>query len=213
MSLDQALDRSVCPCNRAAVLKQPAVMMGGEHDAEELEGQLPRIGLGIEVALVDAEPNRFCDRAAEFALPGGEQIADRARPIVVFGRGGKDEARAPRIVRFDRREPSREQGTQARQPAGLLGRAGKHVILKERLRALERKKLEIFLGAEVGEESALRELESRGEGAYGEAFEADAAGKADRLVEDQVPGLLAFTHLAIIIRTFVSAQIPLFSDR
>src|SRR3974390_2664892 len=100
MSLDQALDRSVCPCDRPGVLKEAAVVMGREHDSEKLEGQLPRVGLGSEVALVDGEANRLGDRAAQLALPGGKQVADGARAIVVFGRSGKDEACAAGIVRL-----------------------------------------------------------------------------------------------------------------
>ena len=43
--------------------------MRREHDPEQLEGELPGIGLRLEVPLVDREADRLGDRAAQLALP------------------------------------------------------------------------------------------------------------------------------------------------
>src|SRR6266702_613663 len=72
---DQPLERPARAVERTRIAEQPAVVMRGEHDPKQLEGELPGIGLRLELPLVDREADRLGDRAAQLALSGDEQIA------------------------------------------------------------------------------------------------------------------------------------------
>src|SRR6266545_5572468 len=123
MWFDQALERIPRSVGRARIPEQPPVVMRGEDDPEQLEGELPRVSVGIEVPFVGGETDRLGDRAAQLALPGDEQIAHSAGTIVVFGCRGEQEAPARRIVvPLDPGEPVREKGPQTRQAARLFQR-------------------------------------------------------------------------------------------
>src|SRR6266446_8772641 len=138
MCLDQALERVPRSVGRARIPEQPPVVMCGEDDPEQLEGELPGICLRLEVPLVDREADRLGDRAAQLALPGDEQIAHRAGAIVVFARRGEQEAPARRIVvPLDPGEPVREKGPQTRQAARLFQRGRQYLLEEEPLRLLE----------------------------------------------------------------------------
>src|SRR5882672_3027071 len=174
--------------------------------SSDLECELPGIGLGVEVPGVDRQAHRLGDRAAQFALAGHEQVSDRPRAVVVFHRGGEQEAAAGEIV-LQPGEPVGEQRAKTRQPARLRKRRREHFFLEQLLGLLEREDLQVFLGAEVGEEPALRKTEPRSERSDRQTLQADLARQADGLLEDHRPGLLSFAHRTIIIRTFVYDKI------
>ena len=105
----------------ARIAEQPPVMMRGEHDPKQIEGELPGIGVGFEVPLIDGEADCLGDRAAKLALASDQQIAHRAGTIVVFDGCCEDETAPPQIVAaFDRGEPVRGEGLQAWQTTGLF---------------------------------------------------------------------------------------------
>jgi len=85
MRFYQPLQGGAGALERARVAEQSEVVMGGEDNPEKLECQLPGIGVRLEMPLVDRNADRFRDRAAQFALPGHEQVAHCAGAIVILG--------------------------------------------------------------------------------------------------------------------------------
>src|SRR5258706_13860513 len=203
MRFDQPLQGGSGALERARVAEQPEVVMGGEDDPEKLEGQLPRIGVRLEMSLVDRDADRFRDRAAQFALPGHEQLAHRAGAIVILGRRCEDKT-AAREIAFHPLEPVREEGPETRQAAGLFQCGRENVLEEQRLRLPESQELQLFLGTEVSEQPALGHRRPVGERADAQSLQADLTREGDGLVEDQSARLLAFSHSHIIVRTFVT---------
>jgi len=121
MRFDQPLQSVARTLERAGIAEQPQVVMCGEDDPEELEGELPGIGLRFEMPLVDGKADRLCNRAAQLALSGNEQVAHGSGAIVILDGGGEHQAAAWQIVvAFEPREPVREQVSETRQSLGLL---------------------------------------------------------------------------------------------
>src|SRR5258706_6778074 len=105
--------------------------MRGEHDAQNLERKLPRVGIAAEVFLIDGEANRLDDGATQLALSGGECIAHSAGPVVVFRDGREDETTPRQGVRgLQPGKPVREQSREARESARLLQRGSEDLCCK-----------------------------------------------------------------------------------
>jgi hypothetical protein len=79
---DQALERGARPVERPRVGQQAAIVVRGEHDSEEVEGELPGIRVGPQVSGFDRQADRLGDCAAQLALAGNEQVSNGARSIV-----------------------------------------------------------------------------------------------------------------------------------
>lgn len=184
--------------------------MRREDDADDLEAELPGIGVRSEMRRVDCLADRLGYRPPQFTLAGDERVPDGARAIVVFAGCGKHEA-ATRLVALQPRKPIREEAAKPGQAGGLGQRRCEHCLLEEALHLLERENLKIFLGAEVREEAALRKTQTGGERAYGQALETDLARESESLIEDQrsCPG--SFAHMRMLVRTFVCVKYPAYS--
>src|SRR5258706_1008982 len=203
MRFDQPLQGGPGALERARVAEQPEVVMGGEDNPEKLEGQLPGIGVGLEMSLVDRNADRFRDRAAQFALPGHEEVAHCDGAMVI--RGCRCEHKtAAREIAVHPLEPVREDGPETRQAAGLFQSGRENLFEERRLRLLESQELQVFLGSEVSEEPALGHGQPVGKRADAQSLQADLTREGDGLVEDQTARLLAFSHSHIIVRTFVT---------
>src|SRR5580765_1765935 len=207
MRLDQALERGLGAGERASVVEQTAVVMSGEHDAEQLEAELPGVGLRLEVPRIDRKADGLGDRPAQLALAGDEHIPYRPRAVVVFDRSREHYAAPRRIFPFEPGEPVGEQGAKARQPACFLQGRQEHALLKKALRLLESENLEVFLGTEVREQAAFGESKPRGERTDAQALESDLTGEGHRLVENHAASFFSFAHPWRLARTFVFYKI------
>src|SRR3989442_9052648 len=150
MWFDQALERIPRSVGRAGIPEKPPVVMCGEDDPEQLEGELPRVRLGSEMSFVDGEADYLGDRAAQLAPPGDKQVAHGTRPIVVFEGSGEHEGAARGfVVPFDPLEPVREQRPQTGDAGRRLLRRTENGFLETQLHLLERLELQVLLRAEV----------------------------------------------------------------
>ena len=179
--------------------------MRGEDDPEQLESELPGIGVRFQVPFVDGNADRLGDGAAQLALPGDEQVAHCTGPIVIFGGGGEHETAAGEVVvAFHPREPVREKGPETRQATGVFQCGRQNLVEEQRLRPLEREQLQVLLGAAMSEEPALGHVQPFREGAYAQPLQPELTCQGHRLVEDQRARLLAFSHPHTLVRTFVN---------
>ena len=90
MRFDQPLESGPRAVERARIAEQPPVVMRGEHDPKQIEGELPGIGIGFQVALIDGKADRLGNRAAKLALAGDLQPS----PLQLCGRLGDVEGHA-----------------------------------------------------------------------------------------------------------------------
>src|SRR5262245_52241387 len=111
--------------------------MRREHHAEHLEAELPGIGLWREVSRVDRLANGLGDRAAQFTLSGGDQVANGAGTVVVFD-GRREHEAATREGPLQPVEPMREEGAKPGQPRDFAEGGLDDLLLKEPVRRLER---------------------------------------------------------------------------
>src|SRR5258705_3053188 len=102
---------------RFLVAEQAAVVVVREDDAEHLEGDLLRIGAGLEVPFLDREAHSFFAKRAAAALVGDDRVADRARPVVVFVRRRDHDAASVQARGGCPVEPALEDRVQPRQSA------------------------------------------------------------------------------------------------
>jgi len=70
------------------------VIVRDQDQAEHLEGDLRRIGVGAQVTLVDREAHRALDDGEAAALTGGYRIPDRPGAVVVLVRRREQNAAA-----------------------------------------------------------------------------------------------------------------------
>jgi len=152
---------------------------------------------------LNGAPDELCDPAAQFTLAGDEEVAYRARTVVVLDRGGEQQAAARGLrAALEPSEPVREKGLDSGKSGFVIERRAEDSVLEKRLRLPQGLELEIFFRCEMGEEAALGESESFGKGTDGEAFQPYEAREAERFVEYKRLGLFAFAHGKIIRRTF-----------
>ena len=168
--------------------------MVAEHEAVQLVGELVRVEVLPEVALVDGDARRGGERVQPVAHGLDQRVARRAGPVVQLA-GGSDEHAAARAVAPA--QPGVEEGAHARL-AARPGQRLDHDLLDELpRRLLDDLHLQGFLGAEVREQAALGQLELLGQAADGQALEPDHRGQGGGPFDDRLPGGLAFAHAAI----------------
>ena len=85
----------------------------------------------------------------------------------------------------------REQRAQARQAARLLHGRVEDLFLETRVVFADHGDLQFLARAEMGEHARLAHLGDFGQGADGQAFQADLRGQAQRRIDDGGLGLLA----------------------
>ena len=123
-----------------------------------------------------------------------EVVPLRPGAVVELDRGGDDHAAAGQVRVVGPGEPVLEDGANARLAPGRRESRADHLVLEALGRRLEDLELELVLGPEMGEESALRQPQLGRQGADRQPLEAVAARQLHRLVEDPVAGLGALTH-------------------
>ncbi len=81
------------------VAEQALRVVVGEHEAEHLEDELARVGVGAQLAAVDGHPHGLGELAREVALALDHGLAHRAGLVVVLRGGGLHRAAAAQLAR------------------------------------------------------------------------------------------------------------------
>ena len=119
-----------------------------------------------------------------------DAIADGPGAIVEFERGGGEKAAAGESFLFAVGEPIFAESAKEAEAAELRG--GAHDFFDEDVaRFVHDGALQVFFGAEVGEEAALADAQGGGELADGEALETFEGSDVDGFAEDGTAGLEA----------------------
>src|SRR6185436_7844555 len=200
---EQALEEVAGALFGSGIAQQPVGVVIAEGDGVEVESELLGIEVGAEVAGLDGDAGGLGEGGDARPVRPHEEIALRAGSVVELHRGGDEDAAAGRVLAVDPGQPALEQGADARLAAGSGESRADDLDLEALDRGLEDLELQLVLGAEVGEETALREAELGREGADGQPFQPVAAGEADCLVEDALAGLGSLAHREPMIRTVV----------
>ena len=125
-----------------------------------------------------------------FLHKGEDAIANGARAIIEFERGGREKAAAGESFLFAVRKPIIAECAKKAEAAELRG--GAHDFFDEDVTGLVHDSaLQIFFGAEVGEEAALADAQGSGELTDGEALEAFERSDIDGFAEDGAAGFEA----------------------
>jgi hypothetical protein len=169
-------------------------------------GEEHAVKLSREEIDIETSPKMSClhsktGRARQDPEPASLRLyirfARATRSIVEFG-PELDEWASPREVPVVRpHQPALEERAYARQAALRLERGpddDRHELV---YRGFDHGEVEVFLGAEVGEESALRHIHLIRQLADGDSLEAAHGRHAERTVDDPLAGLGSFAHLAI----------------
>src|SRR3954451_13338299 len=179
---------------RPGVSQQAVHVVIAQGDGEDVERELLHVEVPPEVAGLDGHAGPLGDERE--AAPVGllEEVALRSGAVVEFhGRGDQQAAAGHRRVVLPV-EPALEHGPDARlPPGGGEGRAD-HRLLEPLDGRLEHLELELVLGPEVGEQTALREPELGRQGADRQPFQAVPAGQPHGLVEDALAGFGSLPH-------------------
>ncbi len=130
--------------------EQPGIVMQRQDVAVNLEHELLRIGVGLEMSHFD----RLNDGAAHRVVPGldhGDQrIAHRARAVVEFDRAGDVDA-AGLHFHAHPLQPALHHGRQTRHAARLLDGAVKHLLLELVVIVADNRDLQLFARTEMRE--------------------------------------------------------------
>ena len=190
--VEQPRERAAGALDGAPGAEQPQRVVAGQHDAVQLVRELLRVHVPAEVSFRD---------------PGADGVGDHVQPVLL----GLHEALAHRPgwssssvesatnMHPDRpldRGHSSQCSNSARtrfSPRGAASAGLDHPVHEALDAELEHLQLQRFLGLEVGEEAALRQLELVGEHADGEGAEADPARHGGGALEDGLAGQLAFS--------------------
>src|SRR5262247_3146472 len=86
---EQRLERSQGASPGLRITEQAAVVVHDQRDAEHLERDLLGVGIGQELALIDALAHAALQRLGPGALAAGEHVTHRAGLVVEFGRAAE----------------------------------------------------------------------------------------------------------------------------
>ena len=169
-------------------------MMEAEHDSVEILRELIGVGVLSEVAFDHSLEEGNGYETEPLSLQLDQPIPHRSRAIVhLAGRRGED-ASTRQFGRPAPFQPALEERPESGLTAISLERWPDDVLDEHVRGMIEDLDLELFFGAEVGEQPTLGELEVVGQSTDGEAFEAGLTGQADGVVEDVFAGLSALGH-------------------
>src|SRR3954451_715201 len=179
---------------RPGVSQQAVHVVIAQGDGEDVERELLHVEVPPEVAGLDGHAGPLGDERE--AAPVGllEEVALRSGAVVEFhGRGDQQAAAGHRRIVLPV-EPALEHGPDARLPPGGGERRADHCLLEPLHGRLEHLELELVLGPEVGEQTALREPQLGRQGADRQPFQAVPAGQAHGLVENALAGFGSLPH-------------------
>jgi hypothetical protein len=165
-------------------------MIGG-GDRSELEHELIEVQILAELTFLDRNFGGAPQGVRKGALGLDQVVPSGTGLIVQLSRHGVEDAASRQLIL-----PSLQGAFEDRSKAGLASRLFQRGddddFDKALARLCENLKLELLLGAEVGEEAALRHAGRARERADGQLLEADLADELEGLVDD-----------LIIVRPFV----------
>ena len=177
-------------------------MMIGSGDRAKLEHELIEVQILAELTFFDRNLGSAPQCIRVVAL-GFDQIIPRGTGLVVQLSGNSVENAASGKVMVPLLHGAFEYRSKAGLASRLLQRGGDDDLDEALTRLCENLKLELLLGAEVGEEATLRHAGCARERADGQLLEADRADEFEGFVNDGLLGLFSFSHILIIVRPFV----------
>jgi hypothetical protein len=122
---------------------------------------------------------------------GDETVANRARLHVDLGQRRREEAAAGERLDLEVAEVAVDEPAQPLEPVRRIGRRLEHLRGEERARGLDGGELQLLLGAEVGEKTALTHPDRVGEPGDREPAKTLNCREPRCLVEDRSPAALA----------------------
>jgi hypothetical protein len=155
---------------RPAAVQLPTRVDGGPERVE-LERELLRIGLGVELAALDRCARVVAEQSSPARQLGGDGVAHRTGTAVHLDRRVGKEAAARERAALHIVEPAVEHRLQPRD-AGLVAllRVAYDTVDEDRGGRTNGRDLQLLLGAEVREQAALAHLELGREPADREAL-------------------------------------------
>lgn len=160
----------------------------------DLKRELLRIHRRAKVASLPGFVHGAAKREQPFLHGLNDALAHRARPAVKFERCSREETSAFKDAGFHVFQPVFAKRPQPRHPCGLGQCRANHVSDENLPRHLHRSQLQLFLGAEVGEQAALAHFELIRQAADGQALQPFHRGQIDSRAQDAFPRARSFGH-------------------
>ena len=179
------------------------MVMVREHDAVKILGELFGVRFPIKRSGLDAFPEGNTKHLEPQLLKMNQAIAHQTRTVVEFARRcDKDTATREDPIPIPG-EPVVEQRSDSGFTSGGFERGSNYPLGEALGRVIEDLDLEGFLGAKVGKEAALGEVQIVGQSPDGEPGKSNLGREFRGVSEDGSAGCLALSHRTIIARTFV----------
>ena len=174
-----------------AVLEQLVRPMRPNGDRMKLEGQARGVKLWVEVAGLLRSLYRAGDGADPFVHDRGDAVAHHSQPPIELKRSRGKKTPAFENSFFDKNQPVIKQRPEPGHTFGRGNRRARHLINKNLASHFDGGELQLFLGAKMGEESALAHAQLFGERADGKTFQTLSRGDIDSASEDGFAGAQA----------------------
>ena len=188
--VDAAQNCSFGRTESAWIAEEARTPISAHGQGLDFEGELADVHIFVDFAGGFGVASRVFEISQPLFHQAHDAIADGARAIVEFERGGGEKAAAGEGFLFAIGEPIFAEGAEERQAAKLRG--GTNDFFDEDVAGfVHYGALQIFLRAKVGEEAALADAQSGGELANGETFEAFEGSEVDCFAEDGAAGFEA----------------------
>jgi hypothetical protein len=169
--------------DRRVPLQEEGAVGAGEH-REDLERDLRRFGPSVDLPEALRVLDPLLEQAEPRALLRRDHVAQLPRMTVHLGRDRSEEAPARERATTNVVEEAQHEGAHARHACRRGQPRSHHLFLEDLLRHPDRLELQLFLGAEVGEEPALREPDVLGEGGDRQSVETFHGGEGGRGPQD-----------------------------
>ena len=169
------------------VAHELVVVVRGAAERVELERELLGIDRRVEVAGLLRLADLARQERQELAHVLGDRRAHGAvRPAVELGLDGVEEAAAAEHLRAEVLQPVDQERLQPRAAAREAARGPDHVVDEPAAGGVDRRQLQLLLGAEVREQAALAHAQLGREPADGEALEPFDGGDVGRRLQDRL---------------------------
>lgn len=129
----------------------------------KLESDLRRVGVVVDLSACSRLLGLFLKQPAPALGQFGNPIADPPGAVVKLGRDRREEAASTKHTALDVAGPRFDQGPEPGKAGVIVGGGLHHPGLEDLACGLDSSQLEIFLGTEVCEETALAHGERVGE--------------------------------------------------
>ena len=162
-----------------------------DRDRVKLESEALGVKLRVEVASLLRSLNRAGDSANPFVHDRRDAVAHDSEPAIELERSSGKKAPTFENSFFDKNQPVINQRPQPGHTFWRGNSRARHLIDENLASHFNRSELQFFLGAEMGEKTALAHAQLLSERAHGEPFQALSGGDIDGTGEDGFAGAQA----------------------